>query len=207
MISIRRSATLAVLALLGACSSSPPKRFYILDPVPAKQRSTTEPGVVLQVAAVNIPSSLDRQEMVCEGATGSLQISDINRWGAPLADMTQNVLTRDLVDRSSAGAVIPPRTSAPRGTYEITVDLLQFGCDASGAIVLWGGWSLYELGSDTPVLNRNVRLSEAALNEDYAARAQAMSRLLGRLADDMMDSIRSACSHGSCASHQPRSGR
>jgi uncharacterized protein len=198
LISVRHAAFI-LLALTG-CSSSPPKRFYVLDPIPGQHRSSSGPEVELQVAAVNIPPALDRQEMACENATGSLQISDINRWGAPLADMTQNVLTRDLTERLRAGAVIPPRTGAPQGTYELTLDLLQFGCDATGKVVLAGGWSVYPLGSDTPVLNRNVTLSEAVVSEDYAGRAQAMSRLLGQLADDIIEALQSACARGKCAS-------
>jgi len=185
VIAPRRTAILLLVTLLAGCRSSPPKHFYVLDPIPAQERSTAATGTVVQVAAVNIPGSLDRQEMVREGANGSLQISDINRWGAPLADMTQNVLTRDLTARLPAGAVLPPRTNAPPGTLEITVDLLQFGRDATGNVVLDGGWALYHLGSDTPVMNRQVKLSEGG-STDYASQVQAMSRLLGRMADDIV---------------------
>jgi len=185
------AATLLLVALLASCRSSPPKHFYVLDPIPAQQRATTATGTVVQVAAVNIPAALDRQEMVREAATGSLQISDINRWGAPLADMTQNVLTRDLTERLPVDAVLPPRTSAPPGSLEITVDLLQFGRDATGNVVLDGGWALYRLGSDTPVMNRQVKLKEEVAATDYASQVQAMSRLLGLLADDIAGSLRS----------------
>jgi uncharacterized protein len=185
----RTAALILWVAFLAGCHSSPPARFYVLDPIPAQQRSTPATRTVVQVAAVNIPASIDRQEMVREGATGSLQISGIDRWGAPLADITQNVLTRDLTERLPAGAVLPPRTSAPPNTLEITVDLLQFGRDASGNVVLDGGWSLYRLGSDTPVMNRHVKLSEEVGSADYAHQAQAMSRLLGRLADDIAGSL------------------
>lgn len=185
MIAPRRTAILLLVTLLAGCRSSPPKHFYVLDPIPAQERSSAATGKVVQVAAVNIPASLDRQELVREGANGSLQISDINRWGAPLADMTQNVLTRDLAARLPAGAVLPPRTNAPPGTFEITVDLLQFGRDATGNVVLDGGWALYRLGSDTPVMNRQVKLSEGG-SADYASQVQAMSRLLGRMADDIV---------------------
>ena len=185
----------AVLLLIAAaleaagCRSSPPKRFYVLDAVPPAQLRSSRPNAAVQIAAVNIPPSLDRQEMVREKAPGALEISDVNRWGASLGDMMQNVLTRDLIDRLPAGAVILPRTSAPTGTYEITIDILQFESNAGGDVVLEGGWSLYHLGSDTPVLNRNVKWSEKAPAADYGAQAQAMSQLLGRLADDIAGSL------------------
>lgn len=191
MISMRRVAALAMVTVLASCGSSPAKRFYVLTPVPPERQSSARPNIAVQVAAVNIPPSLDRQEMVRERAANSLQISDVNRWGAPLADMTQDVLTRDLMARLPAAEVIPPRTAAPSAAYEITVDLLQFGSDATGNVVLEGAWSLYRMGSDTPLLNHNVKLSEKPGAADYATQVQLMSRLLGRLADEIVGSIAS----------------
>lgn len=180
-----RCVLLAMVALVSSCRSSPPKRFYVLDAVPPQQHPTAGPKSDVQVATVNIPAALDRQEMVRESAADTLEISDVNRWGAPLADMAQNVLTQDLMERLPAGRVLPPRTAAPPATYEITADILQFGRDTTGEVQLKGGWSLYHLGSDTPVLSRNLELSEPPASTAYSAQAQAMSRLLGRFADDI----------------------
>ena len=189
MISRRPAGLLLIVAAVASCRSSPPKHFYVLDPVPPQQGQRAPSRSVVQLAAVNIPPAIDRQEMVRESAAGSLQISDLNRWGAPLADMTQDVLTRDLMQRLPASQVIPPRTGAPSGAYEVTVDLLQFGSDATGNVVLEGGWSLYRLGADTPLSNRNVQLSERPASGAYADEARQMSRLLGRLADDIAGAI------------------
>ncbi len=171
-------------ALPVGCRSSPPKRFYVLDAI-SGQASFPGPTAPLQIAQVNIPAALDRQEMVSENAPDALQISDVHRWGAPLADMVQNVLTRDLIGRLPVGKVILPRAGAPAGAYEITVDILEFNADAKGNVVLDGGWSLFRLGSDAPIMGRHVTFDERVAPGDYAAQAQAMSRLLGRLADDI----------------------
>ena len=189
MICKRHVALLLMATVVASCRSSPPKHFYVLDPVPPQQGQSATTQAVVQLAAVNIPPSIDRQEMVRESAADSLEISDVNRWGAPLADMTQDVLTRDLVERLPANQVIPPRTSAPAGAYVITVDLLQFGTDATGNVVLEGGWSLYRLGADTPLLNRNFKLSQRPASGDYATEPRLMSQLLGRLADGIVSAI------------------
>jgi len=193
---VRRCVVLMLIGLAASCRSSPPKRFYVLDAVPAQQRSTAVVKSSVQIAAVNIPPSLDREEMVRESAPDALEVSDVNRWGAPLADMTQNVLTRDLVERLPAGKVIPPRIAAAPKTYEITVDILQFGTTTTtttttkAEVRLQGGWSLYRLGSDTPLLHRNVEFNVQPPAPDYAGQAQAMSQLLGKLADDMVATLR-----------------
>jgi uncharacterized lipoprotein YmbA len=170
--------------LVASCRSSPAKHFYVLDAV-AGNPPASLPQAAVQIASVNVPAALDREEMVREIAPDSLQISDIHRWGAPLPDMTQNVLTRDLFARLPAGKVILPRASAPAGTLEITVDILKFDADGSGKVVFDGGWSLFRLGSDVPIQNRRVTLEEQAAPADYAAQARAMSKLLGRHADDI----------------------
>jgi uncharacterized lipoprotein YmbA len=181
---LARTLAIAFVAIIAGCHSSPPKRFYVLDAIAGDHALVSQPGDPIQVAEINIPPSLDRQEMVREDAPDSLQISDVHRWGAPLADMIQNVLTQNLIHRLPAGRVIPPRTAAPAGTHEITVDILKFERDSSGQVVLDGGWSLYRLGSDTPILTRHVALSER-IPADYDAQAHAMSRLLSQLADDI----------------------
>jgi uncharacterized lipoprotein YmbA len=161
----------------------------VLDAVPPAGQSMVAPQSAVQVASVSIPPSLDRQEMVRKSASGHLEISDVNRWGAPLADMTQNVLTRDLTERLPAGKVIAPQITAAADTCEISVDLLEFGGEDRGDVALMGGWSLSRLGADAPDLVRNVRFKEPAAAGDYAAGAAAMSRLLGKLADDMAQTL------------------
>lgn len=187
------SKTLAVAialaaAALTACRSGPPQRFYVLDPVPSSHPLNSTPQASVQIAAVNVPPALDRQEMVRRQASDTLEISPVNRWGAPFADMVQNVLTQDLMSRLPRQAVVLPRNSAPAGTLEITIDILQFGNDSS-SVVLDAGWSLYVLGSDTPKRSHNIRLTEQSASSEYGEQARTMSKLLGLLADDIATSL------------------
>ena len=185
----KRGLTLIVLvALLASCRSSPPKHFYVLDAVQGSAPAS-QPETPVQIASVSIPAALDRQEMVREIAPDSLQISDTHRWGAPLSDMAQNVLTRDLIERLAPEKVILPRGTPPAGTYEIAVDVLKFDADASGKVVFDGGWSLFRLGSDVPIKNRHVTLEEQVAPGNYAEQARAMSKLLGHLADDIAEQV------------------
>jgi uncharacterized lipoprotein YmbA len=182
---MKLSTMLSLATMLAACHSSPPVRFFTLDPVPSSRQTTNMSDVSVQVGAVHVPLVLDRQQMVREEAPNSLTISNQNRWGAPLADMVRDVLTRDLIERLPKGTVVLPETAAPLGTGVIAVDILHFGSDPSGTASFDGSWSLSRDDSNAPVSVRHVALSERTEQNDYAGDARAMSRLVGRLADEM----------------------
>lgn len=175
--------------VFAGCASSPPKQFYALEPVAARPVAANGSGAPVQIAAVNIPPILDRQEMVHESGSNTLELSYRHRWGAPLADMIRDVMTEDLLRRLPARRVVLPRSHAPAGAYEITLDILKFAATDTGEVVFEGGWSLYELGSDTPLLSRKDSLSERADVADYAAQVNAMSRILGRVADEITETL------------------
>ena len=80
--------------------------------------------------------------MVSEIGPNALDISDQDRWSAPLADMTRNVLSQDLATYLPPGMVVLPDAPAPATTAQIVVSIAQFGPQASGKVVLVGSWSL-----------------------------------------------------------------
>lgn len=167
---------------LAGCGSSPPTHYYTLDPVPAATRSGADAPV--QVVAVHIPPSLDRQEMVRQTAANQVDVSDQNRWSAPFGEIAQRVLTQDLAARLPKGTVVLPQQPAPPNARKVVLDILQFERQASGAVTFDGSWSVLRADSTTPVASRHVHLKEPA-GAGYAAQAQAMSRILGTIADQI----------------------
>jgi uncharacterized protein len=181
-----REATISLASLLiCACASSPPVRYFILDPVPPARAVATPPGDPVQIVGVRLPPTLDRRQIVREEAPNQLTVSKQDRWGAPLADMTQRVLSKDLMLRLSPTRVVLPGEPAPGGTQVISVDVLEFGVNASGSLVLEGIWSIVPSGSDVPVASHPFRLRRGAVRSDSAEQAHGMSVLLGQLADAM----------------------
>lgn len=201
----RRWPVVLLGALLGSCASSPPTQFYTLEPVqPCQPRSAGANGCQpvsiqertlhasggpIQVAPVHVPALLERQEIVSERGPSELILSNRHRWGAPVAEMTRRTLTQDLLQRMQGNQVVLPEQPAPPNTREIVVDILRLQSDAGGRVVLQGSWSLLPAGSDTPTLMRNFSFAEQASASSYAAQVQAMSRLLGQLADDIAGAV------------------
>lgn len=189
---LRGLAAIGFVVLLAACGSSPPTRFYTLDPVPP-HASAAVPSAELRVklAAVHIPPALDRQEMVREQAPDQLAVSDQNRWGAPLGEMIQRVLTQDLTARLGPDRVLLPEEPASDQVDQIVLDILQFDSGPTGSVTFDGSWSLVRSGSDKPLIDCHVHERESAAPGDYASDATAMSRILGRLADKIAGAVAS----------------
>jgi uncharacterized protein len=181
---MNRMLTALGLALTAGCASSPPTHYYTLDAVPG-EHARSAPVVAVQVAVVHIPATLDRRAMVRESAPHRLEISDQNRWGSPFAEMARRVLTEDLLERLPQGSVILPQQPAPHDADQILVDLLRFDADGSGNIKLEGSWSLLS-SSNATLLMRPFTLTSSARAADFGQQADAMSALLGQLADQMV---------------------
>ena len=180
---------LLLAALLGSCASSPPTQFYTLEAVQPQERTLHSSGGPIQVAPVHMPAVLERQEIVSQRGANQIILSNRHRWAAPLGEMTRRTLTQDLLERLSASQVVLPEQPAPAGTREVVVDVLRFQSDPMGGVVLQGNWSLLPVGADAPSLTRNIALAEPAGATNYTDQVQAMSRLVGRLADDIVSAL------------------
>lgn len=179
-----------LLLTLSACASSPPTRFFALEPAspssgaPAVQAA----GSPLKIDAVHIPPALDRESMVRGESGNQLQISSQDRWAGDLGEMIRRVLTQNLASRLPTGMVIAPDSPAPPSARGLVVDILTFQPQSAGEVVLDADWSLLEGTQSNPVLRRSVHLTAAAASSAQAE-AAAMSTLLGQLADDIAGEV------------------
>jgi uncharacterized lipoprotein YmbA len=65
------------------------------------------------------------------------------------------------------------------------IDILQFDEDVGGNVVFEGTWSLTASDTDKPLASRHVHLSARVRSSSYGDQAEAMSRVLGALSDDI----------------------
>lgn len=185
-----------VLALLtlAACASSPPTRFFTLDPVAPAGDSRTVAGEPIKIDAVHLPPALDRSSLVRGESDNQLSISSQDRWAGDLGEMTRRVLTQNLASRLPSGMVIAPQSPAPPSARGVVIDILTFQPQASGEVVLDADWTLLQGTQSNPVLRRSVHLTASAA-PSAQGEAAAMSMLLGQLADSMATDLGSAA-HG-----------
>ncbi len=177
-----RPAILLLIALAATgCGTSPKTHYFTLAAEPGSARDRASISSPVTVAAVHVPSSLDRRELVRRTGANTVDISDQDRWTAPLGDMIQRVLSEDLAARLPKDMVILPGSPSPPHTAQIVVTIAEFGPDANGRTTLDGSWSLLRGDHAHPVLRRDVALATDS-SAGTGGEATAMSDLLGQLA-------------------------
>ncbi|HTH73877.1 MAG TPA: PqiC family protein [Trinickia sp.] len=183
--------TLTLATALSGCGHSPPTRYFSLDAVPASAPLATAGMPPVQLGAVRVPAALDRPEVVAQDGEHRLTVRDTDRWGAPLGQMMRRALAQDLLARLPAGTFVLPDAPAPDGVRGIVVTVLDLRANtkASGRLTLEGSWTLTAGHPAKAVTTQAVSLSEPMSSGDSAAIADALSRVLGQLADRIAVSL------------------
>ncbi len=178
----RHPVVLLLILALPACGSSPKTHFYTLDKTPAKHTITPGHNVAsLEVGDVNLPSTLDRLALVTRGTGNQVNVSDQDRWAAPLDELVRRALTADLRERLPAGSVLAPGDPTSQGARTLMLNVQQFMADSTGHVVLEADWSLQR--ADKPGGVRHEAIQTTTNGQGAEAIADAMSRALGELAD------------------------
>jgi uncharacterized protein len=175
----------AVALLLTACASSPPTRFVTLATVSPAGETVPELSFPVQVDAVHIPATIDRNAVVRLTGSNTLAIDDRDHWGAPLGEMTRNVLAQDLAKRLPASTVIMPDAPSSPNTEHLVVTIATFREGPHGRVRLKGSWTLLEGDPAKPVLTRDIDLECNASGSGADEQAAAMSLLVGQLSDQI----------------------
>jgi hypothetical protein len=178
----RRSIVLLLGLALTACGSSPKTQFYTLDTEPgAPQMQPAHLKGPVTVGHVELPATLDRLWMVRRGPGNAIEISDVDRWAAPLDELMRNALIRDLRSRLSPAAVLAPGDTVPEGARTIAVNVLRFMADESGRVVLDADWSIQH--GNRRGAAQHAEIAIAGSGDSGGAVATAMSQAVGQLAD------------------------
>ena len=187
---IRRAwAIFVLLGGLAGCGHSPPTRYFTLSAEPAVAPQMATRLQPVQLTAVHIPAELDRPEVVTQSAANQLTVHETDRWGAPLGQMMRRTLAQDLLARLPAQSFILPDAPAPPSTRTLVVTVLSIQTDAQGSLGMQVAWTLMAGQPSRQILTQETTLSSKTAGREAAGQAEAMSQMLGQLADRMAASL------------------
>jgi uncharacterized lipoprotein YmbA len=172
--------------MLTACHSLPGPQYYALDTVAPHTPLTQAPAAkLIYVRHISLPHEMDHLGLTHHAGPTQLVISELDQWSAPLTDLIQGTITRDLGARLGYDHVVPPDSlPGARGTNPAALDLdfLSLSAGDTCGIDAQVNWTLSVPNGAT---RRGTIPLAAAATGCPAGLPTALSQALGDLADQL----------------------
>jgi uncharacterized lipoprotein YmbA len=177
-------ATSTALAL-GCLGTSPPVEYYTLEPR-ASEPLGEATGIAVGVGAVQLPSYLDRQQIVTRAQGSQIRYAEYHRWAGVLSSEIPRTIAENLRILLGSDRVAAYPTAAPFPLdYRVVLDIERFDAAQAGDAVLNARWSLRRADQSEPIAIGRSDLQTTVASSSYADLAAAHSELLAELAREI----------------------
>ncbi len=195
MVAVVRSVILSVLVLImfSACSSSPPVRYFSLNPIDAEFKQDPDDAVMLGLGPIRMPDYLNRSQLVWRSANAEMRVDEFSRWSEPLTKSLLRIVSTD-VDNLLQGVVVVVFPYEPfvrdQVDYRLVGDINRFEANGSGQVVLEVQWGIAEVDGGVIVpIRRNRYQAQASTADDPSAVVVAMNEALAQFSRDIASKL------------------
>lgn len=168
----------AVAFGLTGCATSPPARFYTLNPLAATEAKHAAPSakpVSIGVLPVELPDYLDRPQIVTRFGANQLKYAAFDRWAGSLSDNMSTVLAENLAALLGTGPVFFNPGHAEKTDLSVLMRVIRLDCLPGNQVLLKAQWTIFT-------------------EPDYKSIATGVSNISEKLKDNRFDSIAAAVS-------------
>lgn len=177
---------LALIACLASCAA--PKSFYVLN---AEGPAPSGGGMGVGVGPVSLAGYLDRPNLVFQESGHRMSVSENHRWAGDLEENIARVTASNLGRKLGTGNVrVYPWGSDRELRYQVSLDIRQLHATADGDAVIDAAWRVYSLPDRRMIASKSWSGTEDLTSDGFEGMAEAESRLLARLADEIAASLR-----------------
>jgi len=177
-------------AALAGCARTQPSRFYVLTAIPEAENPAssqfTRNGKTIGVGPVEIPSYLDRPQIVIRTGPHEIELAEFDKWAGTLKENATTVLAENLSTLLATDQVyvFPWRTGISI-RYQVTIQVLRFDAVPGEGVALDAHWVI--LGDDgrRMLLMRGSRVRQPVSGTEYNDIVAAESLALGELSRDI----------------------
>ncbi|MCC8391955.1 PqiC family protein [Paraburkholderia sp. MMS20-SJTR3] len=203
---------LAAALALAACSS-PSSRFYTLGgaagpdgAAPAVARTASAPAWLIEVAPVNVPPQVARNQLVVQTGPTQVQLLEQERWASLPGDEIRRALSTDLTGQ--LGTLDAFGTARPDdvAVYRIAMNVQRFESWPGSHALLDAVWSVRAVRSNAVMTCRSV-VSEP-VGGGYDALVDGHRRALEQVSTQIAAGVRAmVAAAGSATGSSTGSGR
>ena len=181
----------ALLMMAGCASSSARVTYHLLHPVavPAEAGSW-DPSTYVVVGPVELPSYLDRPQMVARRNDHTLSVNEYQRWAEPLHEGIARTVVENLSRLTGGDKMFLYPFDVPKASVSMQVfmHVVRFDTDEAGKAVLDVRWGVKN-GKKETLLTRHTSLAGDVQGAGQPARANALSRLVAEFSRDVAETL------------------
>jgi uncharacterized lipoprotein YmbA len=176
-----RPAAGCIAALALGCAAHP-DHFYTLNTLPGKAGASSTAPALHVILDTTIPVLDDRGELLLSSDGNRIAVLDHERWAAPLSDLVQQTLARDIELRRADVLVADRRFDRPAAPpVTLKVDIVRMTAEPGRRASIEAHWRLVD--GRTGIDKFGSAAFDAPLAAADAPIAHAYSEVLGELAD------------------------
>jgi uncharacterized protein len=184
---------LAILSQTG-CARTQQSRFYALNPISETIISTppnlSMNGKNIGIGRVEIPSHLDRSQIVTQKGPNQIHLAEYDRWALNLRENIKSVIAENLSTLlpDSNVYILPWRGMRPIH-YQVTIRIMRFDTFPGESVFLDARWVL--LGEDDRqiFLEQGSQIQLPLPGEEYDDIVSVQSHALGELSREIAEAI------------------
>jgi len=180
------------LALVTACGSSPPTRYYQLEERVSQTDNSSSSTLSVRVGPLYIARYLQQPNIVTRQDDYQVEVAEFDRWVEPLEQSIGRILTTNLSDTLSSNWVHEfgvGNDAIERFDYQVLVTITRFDADANDTATLTAQWNLVTPQPSVTVLAKRTVLTQPVASSSYSSQAAALSDLISELAKEIADNI------------------
>ena len=180
------------LALVTACGSSPPTRYYQLEERISQTDSSPSSMLSVRLGPLYIARYLQQPNIVTRQDDYQVEVAEFDRWVEPLEQSIGRILTTNLSDTLSSNWVHEfgvGNDAIERFDYQVLVTITRFDADANDTATLTAQWNLVTPQPSVTVLAKRTVLTQPVASSSYSSQAAALSDLISELAKEIADNI------------------
>jgi len=180
---------LAACAILLASCAAHPDRFYGLSTLPGAALPPAAGYATRVLLSTSIPSVVDRRELIVDAPDDRILVLEHERWAAPLSDLVNQTLARDIEQRR-ADVLVADRAFDQAGVkpVRIKVEIVRMSARRGGQATMEAHWRIEDAAAQLDLLG-GASFSSPIEGDDYASIARAFSLCLASLADRLAEKL------------------
>ncbi|WP_165079485.1 MULTISPECIES: PqiC family protein [unclassified Desulfovibrio] len=178
------------LAALAGCGRSTPTNYYLLESGMPPVTADELPPATLRVAMVEVPSYLNRNNIVSRVAGETrLILAEFHLWAEPVSNGVRRVVEETLTPPLlEAGVTVLPTGTANGGDYVLLIDVQRLDGNFNEKAVLESRWTLLDR-KEAPLADGIFAAEEMVEGSDYNVLVAAESRLVRRMGDYLAERL------------------